>query len=252
MPACSNAAAAASVVGDGADVTGMDGLKTSKDPKRRVRKATERRKTGLRGRCFARSAVASTSATAPSPGEQNMYWVSGWLTILEARTSSSLSGLRRQAFGLRDPFSNALDATLASVDSLIPCSAMYRWIFMAKNCVVSISPVSPYQEPMPHSSGSGLNAPGGCLSKPTTSAISAEPATSIACAVVRAEPPVAQPFLTLMNGTPVSPSTETVVSALPAASEPPAATSTSSQPIPASSNAARAAIAAISRPETPG
>ena len=54
---------------------------------------------------------------------------------------------------------------------------------MAKNCVVSISPVSPYQEPMPHSSGSGLNAPGGCLSKPTTSASSAPPATSIACAV---------------------------------------------------------------------
>ena len=50
---------------------------------------------------------------------------------------------------------------------------MYRWIFMAKNCVVSIRPVSPYHEPMPQSSGSGLNAPGGCLSKPTTSATSA-------------------------------------------------------------------------------
>ena len=35
-----------------------------------------------------------------------------------------------------------------------------------------------------------------------------------------------------MNGTPVSPRTETVVSALPAASEPPAANSTSSQPMP--------------------
>ena len=53
---------------------------------------------------------------------------------------------------------------------------------------------------MPHSSGSGLNAPGGCLSKPTTSAVSALPAASIACAVISAEPPVAQPFLTLMNG----------------------------------------------------
>src|SRR2546423_1025066 len=84
-------------------------------------------------------------------------------------------------------------------------------------------PVSPYHEPMPHSSGSGLNAPGGCLSKPTTRATSAEPAESIAWAVVRAEPPVAQPFLTLMKGTPVSPSTDTDVSAFPAASEPPAA-----------------------------
>src|SRR3954447_642907 len=112
---------------------------------------------------------------------------------------------------------------------------------MAKNCVVSMSPVSPYQEPIPHSSGSGLNAPGGCLSKPTTSAISAEPATSIACAVVSADPPVAQPLDTLMKGTPVMPSTETIVSALPAASDPPAAKSTSCQPMPASASAARAA-----------
>src|SRR6476619_2474224 len=107
---------------------------------------------------------------------------------------------------------------------------------MAKNCVVSIRPVSPYQEPIPHSSGSGLNAPGGCLSKPTTSASSASPAASIACAVVSAEPPVAQPFLTLMNGTPVRPSTDTDVSALPAASEPPAAKSISSQATPASAS----------------
>ena len=105
---------------------------------------------------------------------------------------------------------------------------------------------------MPHSSGSGLNAPGGCLSKPTTSATSALPAASIACAVISAEPPVAQPFLTLMKGTPVRPSTDTVVSALPAASEPPAANSIASQPMPASASAARAAWAAISRPDTPG
>ena len=45
-----------------------------------------------------------------------MYWVSGWLTILEARISSSLSGVRRHAFGLRAPFANALAATLARVD----------------------------------------------------------------------------------------------------------------------------------------
>ena len=112
-------------------------------------------------------------------------------------------------------------------------------------------PVSPYHEPSPQSSGSGLNAPGGCLSKPTTSAISAAPAASIACAVASADPPVAQPLWTLMNGTPVRPSAETVVSALPAASDPPAANSTSCQPTPASRSAARAATAAISRPDTP-
>ncbi len=53
-----------------------------------------------------------------------MYCVSGSLTILEASTSSSVSGWRRQAFGLSAPLSKALTATLASVDSLMPCSAM--------------------------------------------------------------------------------------------------------------------------------
>ena len=43
MPACSNAAAAASVVADGADSIGIDGLNTSNEPKRRVRNATDRR-----------------------------------------------------------------------------------------------------------------------------------------------------------------------------------------------------------------
>ena len=112
-------------------------------------------------------------------------------------------------------------------------------------------PVSPYQEPSPSPPAAGSNAPGGCLSNPTTSAISAEPAASMACAVASADPPVAHPLLTLMNGTPVRPSTDTVVSALPAASEPPAANSTSCQPTPASRSAARAATAAISRPDTP-
>ena len=181
-----------------------------------------------------------------------MYWRKGSLTIFDASTSSSESGCRRHAFGFNAPFSKALLATLARVDSLIECSAMYRWIFIAKNCVVSMRPDSPYQDPMPHSSGSGLNAPGGCLSKPTTNATSALPADSIACAVIKAEPPVAHPFLTLMKGTPVRPRTDTVVSALPAASEPPAAKSISSQPRPASVSAARAAWVAISRPETPG
>ena len=53
-----------------------------------------------------------------------MYWVRGWLTILEASTSSSESGRRRQALGLRAPLSNALDATFASVEALMPWSAM--------------------------------------------------------------------------------------------------------------------------------
>ena len=53
-----------------------------------------------------------------------MYCRSGSFTIFDASTSSSDSACRRQALGLRLPFSNALAATFASVDSLIPCSAM--------------------------------------------------------------------------------------------------------------------------------
>ena len=181
-----------------------------------------------------------------------MNWVSGWLTIFDARISFAVSGLRRHAFGLSAPLRNALAATSARVAELMPCSLMYRWIFMAKNWVVSIRPVSPYQRPRPQSSGSALNAPGGCLSKPTTRARSADPARSIAWAIVSAEPPVAQPFLTLTNGTPVSPSIATEVSALPAASLPPTAKSISGQLTPASVRAARAAATAICRPVTPG
>ena len=43
---------------------------------------------------------------------------------LGERISSSLSGARRQAFGLREPLENAFAATLASVEDEIPCSPM--------------------------------------------------------------------------------------------------------------------------------
>ena len=95
-----------------------------------------------------------------------MYCVSGWLIIGDDATSCSESGVRRQALGLSDPLRNAFAATVASVDDGIPWSCRYRCVFMAKNCVVSIRPVSPYQWPSPHASGSALNAPRGCLSKP--------------------------------------------------------------------------------------
>ena len=49
-----------------------------------------------------------------------MYWVSGWLIIGAARISSSETGLRRQALGLSEPLRNALAATLASVESVMP------------------------------------------------------------------------------------------------------------------------------------
>ena len=49
-----------------------------------------------------------------------MYCVSGSLTIFEERISASLSGVRRHALGLRDPFANAFAATLASVEAVMP------------------------------------------------------------------------------------------------------------------------------------
>src|SRR2546421_12199399 len=124
MPACSKAAAAASAVGEGADSIGIEGLNTSNEPKRRVRKATERRKIGALEDRRSSSPRARTSATAPSPGEQNMYCVSGWLTIFDDRISCSDSGVRRHAFGFAAPLRNAFAATRASVDELIPCSLM--------------------------------------------------------------------------------------------------------------------------------
>ena len=53
-----------------------------------------------------------------------MYCVSGWLIMVDEAISSSDSGVRRQAFGLSEPLRNALAATLANVDGLIPCSCM--------------------------------------------------------------------------------------------------------------------------------
>ena len=53
-------------------------------------------------RC-ATSARHTTTAAAPSSGAQNMYWVSGWFNIGDARISSSESALRRNASGFRAP-----------------------------------------------------------------------------------------------------------------------------------------------------
>ena len=105
-----------------------------------------------------------------------MYCVSGCESIGPSSTSSSESGLRRQAFSFSEPLRKALTATLASVLAVMPWSCMYRWIFRPKNCVVSISPVSPYQSPRPQSAGFGSNAPRGCLSNPMAMTTSAAPA----------------------------------------------------------------------------
>src|SRR3546814_19077198 len=58
---------------------------------------------------------ARISATPPSEGLQNIYCVRGSLIMREARIAPWSIAARRQAWGVRAPFSNALDATRASV-----------------------------------------------------------------------------------------------------------------------------------------
>ena len=145
MAAAVNAALAASTLGLGPASGGSHGANTSNDPNRRVRLATAARRTGRSHRSAARSLRASTTAAAPSLGEQSMYWVSGGLMTRERMISSSLCAVRRQASGLAAPHRNALAATCARSRSFSPCVCRYRRSFMAKNCVVIISPVSAYQ-----------------------------------------------------------------------------------------------------------
>ena len=149
MPAISKAPAAAATEGELPRSVGSHGLNTSNDPNGRERSTADFRYTGRSVYCLALSALASTRATPPSPGEQNMYCVRGFASIGAPSISSSDSGLRRQAFSLSEPLRKALAATLASVLAVMPCSCMYRWIFMPKNCVVSMRPVSPYHLPRP-------------------------------------------------------------------------------------------------------
>ena len=49
-----------------------------------------------------------------------MNFVSGSLTIIELRISSSPIGVWRQALGFREPFLNAFSATLARALEVIP------------------------------------------------------------------------------------------------------------------------------------
>ena len=149
MPAAAKTARAASTLGLWPASGGSQGANTSNDPNRRVRLATAASRTGRSQMSAARSLRASTTAAAPSLGEQSMYWVSGGLMTRARMISSSLSALRRQASGLSSPHRNALAATCASSRSLSPWACRYRRSFMAKNCVVTISPVSAYQSAWP-------------------------------------------------------------------------------------------------------
>ena len=110
IPATSNAARAASALTLVGRPDSIRGLNTSNDPGGRVRTATERNATG--GPDISRAAAAehSTRAAAPSPGEQNMYRVSGSLTSPEPRISAASNGVRRHASGFRLPLRYAFSA----------------------------------------------------------------------------------------------------------------------------------------------
>src|SRR6185436_20763701 len=113
-PADSNAALAANSVADGEPSTARDGLNTSNVPYLRVRNSTARSQTGSSRNSLAFAGDASTSDAAPSLGLQNMYLVSGSLTMSASAISSTLNACRRQALGLRAPLRNALADSSAS------------------------------------------------------------------------------------------------------------------------------------------
>ena len=69
----------------------------------RVRNATERNSTDGTPSSLALAVEVSTIAAPPSLGLQNMYFVSGSLTIVPAAISSTESGLRRHACGVIEP-----------------------------------------------------------------------------------------------------------------------------------------------------
>src|SRR3954447_22292413 len=110
MPADSNAARAASAVGPGATWGASHGLKTSNVPNRRVRNSTARSSIELPVIARAFSVDVKTIAAPPSLGLQNMYVVSGSLTIGAEAISSADNAFRRQACGVIEPLRNALAA----------------------------------------------------------------------------------------------------------------------------------------------
>ena len=92
---------------------------------------------------------------------------------------------------------------------------------MPKNCVVRARPDCPYHSSSPFAFRSTRNAPRSCLSNPTAIPTSYMPDSIELYAENSADPPVAQPFATLMNCRPVRPSFDTMTSAEPASWLPP-------------------------------
>src|SRR3546814_3502484 len=119
-PALSKAARAASIVGVSPLSTEREGENTSKLFSGLVFTAADLNLTCVRPNSRAFFSEARISATPPSEGLQNIYCVRGSLIMREARIAPWSIAARRQAWGVREPFSNALDATRASVRAEIP------------------------------------------------------------------------------------------------------------------------------------
>src|SRR5690625_2151041 len=137
--------------------------------------STPRTKTGLSVKSAALRCDDTISATAPSSGEQNMYWVSGGLIGRDAAIASSVIGVRRNAEGVVAPWRYAFAATSGNAAPQIPRSYLYRWVFIAKNGGVSVMPCFPYPAPTPTWVAGRVHAPRGGLAYPSTRASSATP-----------------------------------------------------------------------------
>ena len=188
-----------------------------------------------RPRRAATASLVTMIAAPPSPGEQNMKRVSGSLTMSAAAISSAEIGSRRQALGLQRTVAIGLlghqrerplaDAVLAHVAGDLDAEEL-RGHHEARLAVRR------REGPSPPGAGRTHHADA-CRSR--RRARSRRLPERIAfTADISALPPVAQPFLTFVNGMPVRPRSATRVSARPEPSLPPNATWTSVQASPAS------------------
>ena len=150
----------------------------------------------------ARSSRRSTTAAAPSFGEQSMWRWSGSHTRRDASTSSTVVGLRNIAFGFSSPLVRFFTTTWASCSLVTPDSRISRCARNAKYAGVAASPACSRQG----SKNDDRMMPLGIFSIPNTSTVSYWPARIAPAASMSAAPPLAHPASTFTIGMPVRPS----------------------------------------------
>ena len=168
MPASSYAAVAASVVGGVMLASSMPAsgvASPSTLPGRWERRIADSRVTGS---VALGSARRSTTAAAPSFGEQSMKRWSGSHTSRESSTASTVVGLRNIASGLWTPCARFFTTTCARCSFVSPDSRISRCARSAKYAGVAARPASSRQG----SKKLDRMMPLGIFSMPNTSTVS--------------------------------------------------------------------------------